>query len=69
MDYSNQLNGNKDPNKSYRDKKNKRNQKERESWLEKLFFRDLPNSLSMALYKFIQGEIDDLTDDLNRKQW
>lgn len=69
MDYSNQLNGNKNPNKAYRDMRNNRNKKNRESWIEKFFLRDLPNAWVVALYKALQSEVDNLTDDLNGKKW
>lgn len=69
MDYANQLNGNKNPNKAYRDMRNNRNKKNRESWLEKFFLRDLPNAWVVALYKALQSEVDNLTDDLNGKKW
>ena len=69
MDFSNQLNGNKDPNKAYRESRNKRNQKARESWLEKFLLRDLPNAWAMELYRVLQEQVDDMTDDLNRRKW
>ena len=49
--------------------RNNRNKKNRESWIEKFFLRDLPNAWVVALYKALQSEVDNLTDDLNGKKW